>query len=189
LFDTPACATRTWAGGLAALRRICRGAGLAEEVKWGHPCYMAHGRNIAIIGAHRGDVRLSFFDAGLLGDPAGVLERAGPNTAVPDTIRFIDNAGPEAMAPVLRAYLAEAIGHAAQGIRAAREVREPALPEELAAALAADGALAVAWAALTPGRRRSWAIAVGRARKTETRQARIAAARDRILAGQGASGR
>jgi uncharacterized protein YdeI (YjbR/CyaY-like superfamily) len=93
------------------------------------------------------------------------------------------------MAPVLRAYLAEATGYAAQGIRTAQEVREPELPGELAAALAEDGALAAAWAALTPGRRRSWMIAVSSAKKAETRRARIAASRARILAGKGATER
>jgi uncharacterized protein YdeI (YjbR/CyaY-like superfamily) len=36
-------------------------------------------RNVAIIRALRGDFRLTFFEAGLKSDPAGVLERQGPN--------------------------------------------------------------------------------------------------------------
>lgn len=56
-FATPDCATRTWQEGLSALRRICRDMGLRETVKWGHPCYKHAGRNIAIIGALRGDFR------------------------------------------------------------------------------------------------------------------------------------
>ena len=46
-FATPECSTRRWAAGLAALRRICLEAGLTETAKWGHPCYMHAGRNIA----------------------------------------------------------------------------------------------------------------------------------------------
>ena len=65
-FDTADCDTRHWADGLAELRTLCLGAGLVETVKWGHPCYMHSGRNIAIIGAFRGDFRLSFFEAALL---------------------------------------------------------------------------------------------------------------------------
>ena len=45
-FDTPACSARQWDTGLQALRRLCRDAQLVETVKWGHPCYMASGRNI-----------------------------------------------------------------------------------------------------------------------------------------------
>ena len=73
-FATADCSTRQWADGLRSLRRLCRDLGLVETVKWGHPCYLHHGRNVAIIGALRGDFRLSFFNAALLKDPARVLE-------------------------------------------------------------------------------------------------------------------
>jgi uncharacterized protein YdeI (YjbR/CyaY-like superfamily) len=117
-FATADCSTRHWAEGLAGLRDICRGAGLEETVKWGHPCYVHAGRNVAIIGAFRGDFRLTFFQAGLMKDPEGVLERQGPNTAHADMIRFTDAAQPAAMAGTIRAYLAEAMGYAERGIRA-----------------------------------------------------------------------
>jgi uncharacterized protein YdeI (YjbR/CyaY-like superfamily) len=96
-FNTPDCSTRQWETGLAELRAICRDAGLIETVKWGHPCYMFAERNIAIIGALRGDFRLSFFNAALMKDPEGVLEKQGPNTQHADMIRFTDNAQVAAM--------------------------------------------------------------------------------------------
>ncbi len=99
-----------WAQGLADLRGLCLTAGLTETVKWGHPCYMHAGRNVVIMGAFRGDFRLTFFNAGLMDDPDSVMERQGPNTRHPDMIRFTDTAGPTAMEPVIRAYLHEAIG-------------------------------------------------------------------------------
>ncbi len=185
-FDTPDCSTRTWAAGLAALRELCRGAGLSEHVKWGHPCYMAHGRNIAIIGAFRGDFRLSFFEAGLLADPAGVLEPQGPNSRHPDMLRFTANGAVAERADTVRAYLAEAIGHAAAGRRAPRDASMPDLPEEMIEALDADPELAEAFAALTPGRQKSYALNLNAAKKPETRIARIAKFRDRIIAGKGA---
>jgi uncharacterized protein YdeI (YjbR/CyaY-like superfamily) len=64
-FATPDCSARRWAEGLAALRRICLEARLEGRVTWGHPCYVHAGRNIAILGAFRGDFRISFFDAAL----------------------------------------------------------------------------------------------------------------------------
>jgi uncharacterized protein YdeI (YjbR/CyaY-like superfamily) len=185
-FATADCSTRHWAEGLAGLRDICRGAGLEETVKWGHPCYVHAGRNVSIIGAFRGDFRLTFFQAGLMKDPEGVLERQGPNTAHADMIRFTDAAQPAAMAGTIRAYLAEAMGYAERGIRAPKAGVEPDLPEEMIAALDADVALAEAFAALTPGRRKSYAIALSSAKKPETRVARIEKFRDRILAGKGA---
>lgn len=188
-FDTPDCSTRRWTSGLLELRRICRAAGLEEHVKWAHPTYMAHGRNICIIGTFREDFRLSFFKAALLKDPEGVLERQGPNTQTPDCIRFTSNAGPEAMEPVLRAYLAEAVDYAARGIVPPKVTQEFDVPEELTEALDADPELAEAFAALTPGRQRSYYFTVGQAKKSETRTARVEKFRDKIIAGKGAQER
>ena len=185
-FATPECSTRTWRDGLETLRRICRDAGLQETVKWGHPCYMHAGRNIATIGALRGDYRLSFFDAALMTDPDGVLERQGPNTRHPDMIRFAADAEATRLEPVIRAYLAEAMGYAAAGIRPPKEPQDRDLPEELVAAMDADPELAEAFHALTPGRRNSYVVNLSGAKASSTRTARIAKFRDRILAGKGA---
>jgi len=188
-FATPDCAARTWGAGLAALRQICRETGLEETVKWGHPAYMHAGRNIAVLGAFRGDFRLSFFNAALMKDPEGILEKQGPNTPAADMVRFTDEAGPERLAPLLRAYLAEAMGYAEAGLKPPRDARELALPDELVGALDADPELAEAFHALTPGRQKSYVINLSGAKKPETRIARIAKFRPRILAGKGAQER
>ena len=112
-FATPACSANKWHDGLTRLRAICRSAGLVETVKWGHPCYMHAGRNIALIGALQGDFRLNFFNAALMKDPAGLLERQGPNTRHPDMIRFTALASVQALLPMVRSYLAQAMAHAA----------------------------------------------------------------------------
>lgn len=188
-FATPDCSTRRWAGGLAALRRLCLRAGLAETVKWGHPCYMRAGRNIAIMAAFRGDFRLTFFNAALMKDPDGVLERQGPNTRHPDAIRFTDNAQVEAMAPTILRYLTEAMGYAETGVKPPKDDSTPDLPEELADALDADPELAEAFHRLTPGRQRSYAILLSSAKTAATRVSRIEKARPHILAGKGANER
>lgn len=188
-FATPDCSTRHWAQGLAELRRIALGAGLVETVKWGHPCYMHAGRNIAIIGAFRGDFRLSFFNAALMADPDGLLQRQGPNTRIADCLRFSENGQPTAMEGAIRAYLAEAKAHAEAGSLPPRTTEERELPDELIEALDADPELAEAFAALTPGRRRSYVILLAGAKAPATRHARIARARPRILAGKGAQER
>ncbi len=103
-FATPDCSARKWAACLAELRRICREAGLMEAVKWGHPCYMHAGRNIALLGALREDCRLSFFHAALLKDPARILEKQGPNTQHADTVRFTGVDQVAAQAEVLREW-------------------------------------------------------------------------------------
>lgn len=185
-FATADCSTRQWNAGLVALRRICVDMPLVETVKWGHPCYMHKHRNVAIIGAFRDDFRLSFFDAALLQNPDGVLEKQGPNTRYADMIRFTDNAQVKKLAGTIRAYLAEAIGYAEAGIKPPKEVAELELPVELVEALDADPILAAAFQQLTPGRQRSYVIQINSAKKPETRSARILAYRDRIFAGKGA---
>lgn len=188
-FDTPDCSARRWRDGLAALRAICREAGLSEHVKWGHPCYMHAGRNIAIIGAFRGDFRLTFFNAALLTDPEGLLERQGPNSHQPDAIRFTDSDAPSVMAPTIAAYLAEAKSHAEAGTIPPKVTRAVELPEELLEALDADPELAEAFHALTPGRQKSYAINLNGAKQPQTRIARIEKFRPKILAGKGATER
>lgn len=188
-FDTPDCSAMLWNGGLRALRRLCLEAGLEETVKWGHPCYVHGGRNVVLIAALRGDFRLNFFDAALMSDPEGVMERQGANTRHPDTIRFTDAGRVEALAPVIRAYLAEAKGHAEAGRRAPKAEVAVELPEELVEALDMDAELAEAFHALTPGRQRSYVINLNGAKGADTRRRRIAGFRGKILAGKGATER
>ncbi len=188
-FDTPECSTRLWAPGLQELRRICLGAGLVETVKWGHPCYTHQGRNIAIIGAFRADFRLSFFNAALLRDPDGLLERQGPNSRHPGTIRFADAVRVAALRPVIQAYLKEAMAYAEAGIKPPRVPADVDLPDELIEVMDADPELAEGFHKLTPGRQRSYAINLNAAKAPATRIARIMKFRDKILAGKGATER
>lgn len=188
-FGTRECATKLWAEGLAGLRALCLEAELEEQVKWGHPCYVHSGRNIVLIGAFRGDFRLTFFNAALLSDPAGILEKRGPNTREADMIRFAASEQVEARAGVIRDYLREAMGHAEAGRKAPRKPAETEMPGELLAAMEDDPELARAFAALTPGRQRSYALNLAAAKKPQTRVARIAKFRPAILAGKGANER
>jgi uncharacterized protein YdeI (YjbR/CyaY-like superfamily) len=169
------------------LRRICLSAGLEEVVKWGHPCYLHAGRNIALIGAFRGDFRLTFMNASLLRDPAKLLTKNGPNTRHADVIRFTDNTGPASLEKHLLAYLKEAMGYAEAGVKPAREPQDLELPIELVDALDDDPELAEAFHALTPGRQRSYVINLAGAKAAATRIARIAKFRGRILDGKGAN--
>lgn len=188
-FDTPDCATQHWAEGLAALRALCLNEGLDETVKWGHPCYMHKGRNTALIGAFRGDFRLTLMNCADLADPDGLLTKAGPNSQIANVIRFDDSAQVIQRQPALRALLTQAMAQAASGQRPDRSSRELILPEELIEALAHDPDLSAAFDALTPGRQRSYVIHLSSAKTSATRHARIARSRDKILSGKGANER
>lgn len=188
-FDTPDCSTRIWAEGLATLRALCLEAGLQETVKWGHPCYMFAGRNVAIIGALRGDYRLTFFHAGLMTDPDGVLQHNGPNTQTAGVMKFTSGADVADREAVIRAYLAEAMGYAEAGVLPPKSSVMPDMPEELSEALDADPELAEAFHALTPGRQKSYLLNLNAAKQAQTRVTRIAKFRDKIIAGKGAQER
>ncbi|MEL6958719.1 MAG: YdeI/OmpD-associated family protein [Pseudomonadota bacterium] len=188
-FATDACSARRWAAGLSRLRTLCREAGLSEHVKWGHPCYMAPTpsgrRNIAILGAFRDSYRLSFFNASLMTDPDRVLEHQGPNTAHPDMIRFTSYDMADALAETVTRYLHEAMSYAAEGRLPPKTTTTVDLPDELIDALDADPALSDAFAALTPGRQRGYALHIGGAKHASTREGRIEKLRPRIFAGKG----
>ena len=188
-FASDECSARIWATSLAALRDICLGMGLTETAKWGHPCYMHAGRNIAILGAFRGDVRLTFFNAALLHDTSGVLTRQGENTASPDCARFTDAAQIAAAAPALRELIAQAKTHAEAGTKPAKVTTTLTIPDELATALDDDPLLAEAFHALTPGRQKSHVLAISSAKTSATRLSRIAKLAPMILAGKGANER
>ncbi|MCA9075906.1 MAG: YdeI/OmpD-associated family protein [Planctomycetaceae bacterium] len=188
-FATADCSTRLWECGLAELRRICLAAGLVETVKWGHPCYMHADRNIVILGAFRSDFRISFFNAALMKDPEGILEKAGPNTQHAGMISFTEVSQVAEREPVIVSYLKEAMAYAEAGIKPPKEQGELVLPDELSEALESDPELAEAFRGLTPGRRRSYVINLKSAKIPETRIRRIAKFREKIIAGKGANER
>lgn len=188
-FDTPACSALRWSRGIAALRRIALDMGLVETLKWGHPCYMHAGRNIALIGALREDLRFNFFHAALMTDPEGLLVKQGPNTQHADALRFTDDAQVTTLEPTIRRYLAEAMAYAQEGRLPPKTAQAIELPDELIEALEADIELAEAFARLTPGRQRSYVIHLGTTKNPATRVARIVKLRGHILAGKGAQER
>ena len=185
-FDTADCAARVWADGVMLLRAICLGAGLEEAVKWGHPCYMHAGRNIAMIGAFRGDFRLTFMNAALLQDTAGVLEKNGPNTATASVVFFRSADDVQRIEPTIRSYLDALKIHAEAGTKPPKVDRDLALPEELVNALENDPELAEAFHGLTPGRQKSYVINLNSAKQPATRVTRITKFREKIIAGKGA---
>ncbi|MEN2987357.1 YdeI/OmpD-associated family protein [Tistrella sp. BH-R2-4] len=186
-FDTPECATKLWSEGLAKLRDICLSADLEEVVRWGQPCYRHAGRNVAILGAYRDKFVLGFFNAALMNDPEGVLEKPGPNTQHADTIYFKEAAQVECLEKTILSYLNEAKSYAEEGRTPPKNNATPDLPVELADALDEDPELAEAFHALTPGRQRSYVINLNGAKKSETRISRIEKFRDKIIDGKGAN--
>ncbi|QFT54863.1 YdeI family protein [Microbulbifer sp. THAF38] len=184
-FNTSSCSSFIWRDGIHKLRRICLENELVEVVKWAHPCYMHANRNIVMIGAVRNDFRLIFFNASLMKDPYGILERQGENTQSPDMMRFTNAKQVDDKAYIIQSYLLESIRYAAEGIRPSKKREKQCLPVELAEALSTDAELAQAFYNLTPGRQKSYIIKLNSAKKSETRAAYIAKFRSKIMSGKG----
>lgn len=179
-----------WRDEMAALRPELLGAGLDETLKWGKPCYAVAGANVAILQPFKPCLGLMFFKGALLADPDHVLHRQGENSQAARRMEFRSPAEVAAQLPALRTCLAGAIALERAGARVDFAAgRELVLPEELVERLDSEPELAAAWAALTPGRQRSWALHISGAKKTETRAARVAKAEVEILAGKGLGGR
>jgi uncharacterized protein YdeI (YjbR/CyaY-like superfamily) len=138
-----------------------------------------------LIGAFRDDFCLSFMNASLLKDGEGILVKRGPNTAHADMINFTDSAQVAEIEGIITAYLQEAIGYAKAGIKPVKQASDVELQPELLEALDADPHFAEAFAALTPGRQRSYTLHLSTTTNPTTRIARIERFRGQVLAGKG----
>ncbi|MDF2231659.1 YdeI/OmpD-associated family protein [Albimonas sp. CAU 1670] len=174
-----------WRAELRALRQLLLAEPLDEVFKWRGPVYTAQGRNVATLWGLKEACTLSFFKGVLLDDPQGLLEAPGEASRSVRVVKLRSLAEIEAKADALAALIRQAIDDERAGRRVDLPPDDFDLPEELAERLAADPDLAAAWEALTPGRRRGWALQIGRAKASATRLRRLEAAAPRILAGKG----
>ena len=174
-----------WEDALRTLRAILLDAPLEETVKWGGPCYTAHGQNVVGLAAFKQYVGLWFHQGALLADVKGVLvnAQAGKTKALRQW-RF--ERAEDVDVELVRRYVDEAVGLARDGGRVpvARSTGVD-LPEELQAALAMDADARAAFTALTPGKQREYAAHVADAKREATRLARVEKALPMIRAGQG----
>ncbi len=163
---------KLWRAELEKLRAILLGCGLQEELKWGKPCYTSQGKNVAILQPFKAHCALLFFKGMLLQDSHGLLRSQGDNTRSAMRLEF--TAVSEIRKAIISDYVKQAIAVETAGLAPAPKAKpELHLPEELTRALAGDRALAKAFAALTPGRQRAYALHIGGAKQSRTRAARV----------------
>lgn len=177
---------KQWQGETKKLRSILLGYGLGEELKWGKPCYTHGEANLAIIQGFKEHCSLMFFKGSLLKDPEEYLVRPGEHSQAGMRMQFTSLKQIKEMEPVLRSFVEQAIAVEDAGLKVDfKEKHELELPEELISRLARDPDLSAAFDALTPGRRRAYAMHFAGAKQSATRAARIEKCVDRILAGKG----
>jgi uncharacterized protein YdeI (YjbR/CyaY-like superfamily) len=175
---------KNWQGEIQTLRSILLDSGLDEELKWGKPCFMFEGKNVAIIQPFKELCSLLFFKGALIRDTHRLLRSQGKNTQSAMRLEFT---GKEKIKKaVVKAYVKQAIAVEKAGLKVDfKAKRELKLPEELTQILSKDTKLAKAFDALTPGRRRAYVLHFTGAKQSRTRTARIEKCIPRILAGKG----
>ena len=175
---------KSWKEEIQALREILLECGLDEALKWGKPCYIYEGRNLAIIQPFKNMCALLFFKGALFKDAHGLLRSQGQNTQSALRLEFASCS--EIKKSVIRSYVAQAIEVEKAGLKVDSKTKgELELPEELSRILSKDKKLAKAFFALTPGRQRAYVLHFAGAKKSATRTNRIEKSIPKILAGKG----
>ena len=168
------------------LRQTALDRGLSEEMKWGKPCFTYQKRNVAIVIPLKDACALSFFKGALLKDPKHILEKVGEHTQAGRWIKFTSVQEITAMQSILRSYIDAAIEVEKSGKNVPlKKDSDYVIPEELQARLDAEPQLRAAFAALTPGRRRSYIFHVAGAKQVKTRAARAQKCVPMIMSGRG----
>ena len=174
-----------WQNETDELRRIVRDCGLVEESKWGKPCFTHQKRNVAILIPLKDACALSFFKGALLQDPKRILQKIGEAQAG-RWIKFTSGKEIGALQATLRSYIHEAIQVEESGKKVVlKKASDYVVPEELQARLNAAPKLKAAFAALTPGRRKSYILHIAGAKQAKTRAARAEKCVPMILSGRG----
>ena len=177
-----------WQGEIQRLRSILLDCGLEEDLKWGKPCFLFEGKNVAIIQPFKAHCSLMFFKGALLEDTHGLLRSQGENTQSALRLEFTSEA--QITKSVVKSYVKQAIAVEKAGLSVDfKAKRELELPEELTRILKKDRKLAKAFYALTPGRQRAYVLHFAGAKQAQTRTARIEKSIPKILAGKGMNDR
>jgi uncharacterized protein YdeI (YjbR/CyaY-like superfamily) len=179
-----------WQKELEQLRKIVLDCGLAEELKWGVPCYMHQKANIVLIHVFKEYCALLFFKGALLNDANGILVQQTRNVQAGRQVRFTnvrEIVDPDVISG-LKAYIYEAIEVERAGLKVnLKKTTEYIIPEEFQKKLSAKGgpALKTAFKALTPGRQRGYLLYFSAPRQSKTRESRVEKCIQQILNGKG----
>lgn len=175
-----------WQREYETLRTIILDCGLAEELKWGCPCYTFQKRNIVLIHGFKEYCALLFFKGVLLKDAKGILIQQTENVQAARQIRFTNAQQIAKMKPVLKAYVHEAIEVEKAGLKVnLKKTTDFKVPEEFQNALDTNPRLKTAFSALTPGRQRAYLFYFSQPKLSKTREARVEKCSPQILKGKG----
>jgi uncharacterized protein YdeI (YjbR/CyaY-like superfamily) len=175
-----------WQKEYAELRKICLGAGLNEELKWGVPCYGLDQKNIVLIHGFKDYCALLFFKGALLKDEKAILIRQTKNVQSARQARFKAWGEILKLKATLKSYILEAIENEKAGLKVRlKKVSEFDMPAEFNIQLEKSVKLKAAFHKLTPGRQRAYLLFFSAAKQAGTREARVKKSIPGILEGKG----
>ncbi|MFD2673639.1 YdeI/OmpD-associated family protein [Marinicrinis sediminis] len=177
---------KNWREEFELLRQIVLDCELTEDFKWMHPCYTYEGSNVVLIHGFKSYCALLFHKGALLQDPHGMLIQQTEHVQAARQIRFTHANEIEEMAPVLKAYILEAINVEKNGLKIDyKQTNDYAMPEEFQRQLDDNPALKEAFQALTPGRQRGYLHHFSQPKQSKTRASRVEKWIPSILEGKG----
>ena len=177
---------KKWHEEFEKLRMLILDCGLAEELKWGCPCYTFQKKNIVLIHGFKDYCALLFFKGALLKDGKGLLVQQTKNVQAARQLRFTSAREIVKLKPILKAYIKEAIQLEKAGLKVnLKKTSEFVIPEEFQNKLDEMPALKKAFTSLTPGRQRGYLLYFSQPKQAKTRESRVEKYVQQILLGKG----
>lgn len=175
-----------WCDEYEQLRLIALDCGLAEELKWGCPCYTFQNSNIVLIHGFKEYCAYLFFKGALLGDPNRILIQQTEHVQAARQVRFTNTQEIIKQGAILKAYILEAIEVEKAGLKVAlKKTSEFTIPDEFQKKLNENPNLKTAFAELTPGRQRAYIFHFSQPKQSKTRVQRVEKYMQQILSGKG----
>jgi len=168
------------------LRTIILDCGLAEELKWGCPCYIFQTNNIVLIHGFKEYCALLFHKGVLLNDSEKLLIQQTKNVQAARQIRFTNLQKIIDLEAIIKTYIFEAIEVEKAGLEVKmKKTSEFEMTEELEKAFENNPELETAFYDLTPGRQRGYLLYFSQAKQSKTREERIKKLMPKIFEGKG----
>jgi len=177
--------SKQWKDEMSALRTIILDCQLAEDFKWGKPCYSFQGKNIVIIQGFKEYFALLFFKGGIMKDTEHLLVKMGENTQAGRQMRFENVQEILDKKSMIKDYIFEAIEIEERGEKVEIKKEATPIPEEFQIKLNENPELKSAFESLTPGRQRAYLFHFSAPKQSKTRESRIEKSIPNILDGKG----
>jgi uncharacterized protein YdeI (YjbR/CyaY-like superfamily) len=181
---------KQWRVEFTQLRKIALSCPLAEELKWGCPCYTHEGHNVVLLHGFKEYCALLFPKGALMSDPDNLLIQQTKNVQAARQIRFTHVREIAAKEKSLKACILHALELEKSGAKVKyKQTEDFEVVPEFQARLRGTPSLKAAFEALTPGRQRGYLLHFAAAKQSQTREARIEKSVPAIYHGKGLNDR